>query len=258
MRKFAPEDAGQLKAGHLLAFRNSLVARNLAPTTVFHEFALVRQLVRWAVKSELLLTDPGQGFREKSPLGCRKVPTVTQVEHLLEAPDTTTLAGRRDQVILETLYGTGLRAGELRALKIHDLEQQPPGLWVRRGKGQKDRLVPVGDHLLAVLQRYLHEVRPALGSPAGEEAFFLSNTGRALGKSVFCGYLRKYSKGQFPAHSLRHAYATHLLHNGASIQEVKLLLGHSHIFTTQIYTKIVPEALMREYRRTHPRARRRR
>ena len=221
----------------------------------FLEF-YAREMLRWAEDAGLVLWS-GLDFQEKPPPSpLRFVPTQSQMLQLLAAPPNT-LLGERDRTILETIYGTGLRCGELCALNLQDLDGQ--GLWVRQGKGAKDRFVPIGPHLWSVLESYLKDVRPRLRA-VGKSALFLARWGRRLGPVSLSWLIRRYARSLgltgLCTHSLRHAFGTHMLEGGANLVEVKLLLGHSRLDSTQRYTQVHVAELIREYQRTHPRARR--
>jgi integrase/recombinase XerD len=262
--QFDFDDPRQLKEKHLIEFKAKLASSDLVPSTVYMRFRILRALLRWATAQGYLLRDPGLTMLSKKPPEPLPafVPSQAQMLQLLAAPDPNTLLGRRDRVILEVFYGTGLRRQELLQLQIGDFQRQSTQLWVRQGKGCKDRLLPLGDHLLACLEDYLANIRPALNPVATEKSFFLTNAGTPMLRSILPVRFRRYVLAiglpQCHLHSLRHAYATHLLEGGAKIHEVGRLLGHTQLKTTERYTQVLPLELMREYRRTHPRARRRR
>jgi site-specific recombinase XerD len=227
---------------------------------LYDEFSTLRIVLRWAVAQGFLLTDPGSDFRERAPqYRARFVPNQAQVLALLALPNAG-LTGQRDRAVLGLLYGTGLRRLEGCRLNLGDYQREL-GLWVRQGKGRKDRLVPVGPYLDSVLSHYLDQVRPALNPPVGETALLVTRRGTRMSvesvTAIVKLYGRKLGLKRLCPHSLRHAYASHLLEGGATLQHVQLLLGHSLIQTTQTYTRLQPLDLLREYRRCHPRARRR-
>jgi integrase/recombinase XerD len=269
---FAPEEAGAIVEAHLSRYRLALSQLPIDPGTAYSRFLLVRQFLRWACTEEHILIDPGASFREKRPRrNQRFVPTRAQMEALLHqrlppgyrcGPPDRDWLGDRDRITWELAYGTGLRRAELARLNLQDYERNPPGLWVRQGKGKKDRQVPVGDRLAKRLEHYLRKIRPALRPLPEERAFLIDREGGRFNSHAIAARFRLYADllelPKFSLHGLRHAFATHLLEGGATLQEVGLLLGHSNLEATERYTQILPLELLREYRRTHPRARRRR
>lgn len=261
------QDVLQLTAGHLEKYRLWLHENkpHLTKVTRHRRLTMVCKMLRWAAQRSLLVHDPGLAFSlDKRPpyLLTRFVPSLEEVERLIEAPDCKTLIGRRDRFLWELFYGTGLRRKEVHRLQIHDYHRETRTLSVRLGKGSKDREIPLGNRLVERIEDYLATIRPALEPPAEETAFIIDCEGGRLGGNAM--YVRLYDyvnalgMPRFCLHSLRHAYASHLLEGGATLQEVGRLLGHSNLSTTETYTHIHPRELLREYRRTHPRARRRR
>lgn len=184
--------------------------------------------------------------------------TMEEVEQLLDQPDTGTPRGVKDRAVLETLYAAGLRVSELTGLRVRDLDRRGR-LLTCRGKGGKERLVPVGTAAWAWIERYGDEARPALLKGRRTEQFFVSARGRGLTRQAVwkmvaaCGRKAGLGKKVGP-HMLRHSFATHLLERGADLHSVQLLLGHSDIATTQIYTHVSGERLRAVYDRFHPRA----
>ena len=184
-------------------------------------------------------------------------PSEEEVERLLDAPDVTSLCGLRDRAMLELLYATGLRVSELVPLKRDQLNTQAGVIQVV-GKGSKERLIPVGETALHWLEKYLAEGRMRLlkGRPSG--ILFPSRLGRVMSRQAFWLLIRKYSdvaqvRDGYSPHSLRHAFATHLLNHGADLRAVQSLLGHSDLSTTQIYTHIARERLKKLHATHHPR-----
>ena len=214
-------------------------------------------LFRWATRQGHLLWDPGQDLKlPQSPRVDRRVLTCEEVIRLFEQP-AKTLDGQRDLAILEVFYGSGLRLTECANLDVSDVDLERKQLQVREGKGGAPRLTPIGEHLAAVLRDYLGRLRPLLLGDRSSEALWLNNLGQrvSIGQKV-----HEYGKKaglDISTHSLRHAFATHLLEGGAPLRLVQVLLGHRSLLSTQFYTHLVPQELLREYRRTHPRAQRR-
>lgn len=184
--------------------------------------------------------------------------TEPEVEKLLDAPDLDSPYGLRDRCMLELMYGSGLRVGELVGLRLDQVNTNI-GLVRLVGKGNKERVVPVGEEALHWLGRYLKQARPEL-QKAGEfgDALFLSSRGRAITRQAFWQNIKKHLltagvKTVFSPHSLRHAFATHLLNHGADLRSVQMLLGHSSLSTTQIYTHVAQARLASLHAEHHPR-----
>ena len=219
-------------------------------------------LLRWGVVHEVLLIDPSKGL--KIPKPNRPIPpilTQQEVSLLLDAPNQARrgFIRVRDRALLELLYGTGMRRGEVVALNLEDLDLADRSLRIRGGKG-KDRLVPFGESVARALSSYLDWLRPRY-CLSGETALFLSLHGERMTRSNLTNQLHRYGTrlgltGVTP-HALRRALATHLLENGAHILEIKKLLGHEDLNSTMTYTQIFPVDLIRSHRKAHPRARRR-
>jgi site-specific recombinase XerD len=233
----------------------------MAATTNFHRMQIVDRLLLWAVRKTLLLRHPDILEQEPPEGGHYFVPTPEQMVQLLNASDCSSWLGQRDRAMWEVLYGTGLRRSEMLRLNVEDYVSEEPSLWVRQGKGRKDRKQPVGPRLALCLEYYLAVVRPRLRPRPEEGALWISvQDGRRLsGNSLWQRLRNATERLGFPQcclHSIRHAFATHLLQGGAQLSEISRLLGHSQLETTELYTRILPQELLREYRRTHPRARR--
>ena len=200
-------------------------------------------------------------FRIAMPAKAARLPKVlseTQVEALLAAPEVKTALGLRDRAMLETLYATGLRVSELVGLKLHEINFDM-GVVRVFGKGSKERLVPLGEVAIDWLRDYLGEARPQILNGRQTDDFFVTGHGAAMTRQAFWQLIKRYAliAGIDPArlspHVLRHAFATHLLNHGADLRVVQLLLGHSDISTTQIYTHIARERLKTLHAQHHPR-----
>jgi len=188
----------------------------------------------------------------------RSVLTLKQVDQLLAAPDVATPLGLRDRALLEVLYGTGIRVGELEQVRLGDVDLALQTLHIRCGKGDKPRMVPLGKAACDWLRRYLEAVRPVLARRREvERALFLVQTGRPLAQTQIRAILRGYGrrchlKKPVTPHALRHACATHLLQAGADILLIQELLGHAHLDSTAIYTRVTPIDLKALHSRYHP------
>lgn len=230
----------------------------LSARSIARRVSAVRSFSKFLVLSGFLKKDPSAGLRSPSTwLALPKFLTVKEVEGLLGAPDTSKPAGLRDRAMIEVLYGAGLRVSELVSLKPADVNLDD-GFLICRGKGGKERIVPLGRSACAWVGRCLTEVRPLAGPKSGGE-LFLSRRGGAFTRQGFWKLLRRHAAkaGLAPKitpHVLRHSFATHMLEGGADLRSVQLMLGHSQITTTQIYTHVSRERLRRVYDRFHPRA----
>lgn len=197
--------------------------------------------------------------RPRMPRGLPKALAEREIESLIVAPDLSTPLGQRDRAMLELMYSSGLRVSELVDLPLAGLNTRQGVLRVT-GKGDKDRLVPVGEEALRHVETYLREARPALAKGHGQPAaLFLSRRGGALTRQMFWTLVKRYalqvgipSKRVSP-HVLRHSFATHLLNHGADLRALQMLLGHSSLSTTQIYTLVAKEGLKRLHAQHHPR-----
>ena len=231
--------------------------------TMARKIATLRSFHRWLERQKLIANNPMVMIR--TPRQNKRLPKaidVEQVERLLAAPDTTTLLGARDRAILETLYSTGIRVSELVGINRGDLDMPGQALIVR-GKGKKERIVPLGSHAMAALGHYtgmLDEHQRAAGTAIESDSplFINKHGGRLSTRSV----RRKVSKYLAQAdldpsispHTLRHSFATHLLDNGADLRSVQELLGHQSLSTTQVYTHLTTQRLRDSYDDAHPRA----
>jgi integrase/recombinase XerD len=180
-----------------------------------------------------------------------------EVEALLDAPDDTDLIGLRDRAMLELLYACGLRVSELVGLTAEQVNL-PQGVVRLVGKGNKERLVPLGEEAIDWLQRYIDESRPALAGEASARHLFITRRGKGMTRQAFWYRLRHYAlksgvNKPLSPHTLRHAFATHLLNHGADLRVVQMLLGHSDLSTTQIYTHVARERLKDLHAQHHPR-----
>lgn len=218
----------------------------------------LKRFYRWAVRSGKTAGDPTLNIDAPTlPRGLPKSITEADVESLLAAPDPQSARGLRDRAMLEMLYASGLRVSELVTLKAGQVSQDM-GVVRVMGKGSKERIVPIGEEALASLSRYLAEARPALLSGRASDALFVTSRGGAMTRQAFWHLIKRYSaraalgKSVSP-HTLRHAFATHLLNHGADLRVVQLLLGHSDISTTQIYTHVARERLKQLHAKHHPR-----
>ena len=246
----------------LVDFLASLYRQKLESRTVARHLVTLRNFFRYAQVQDAITVDPTLNL--ESPKIRRTLPgylRLEEVERLLAQPDDKTPLGLRDRAMLEVLYSTGLRVSELVNLRVMDLDT---GVGCVRciGKGDKERIVPIGKKALALVDRYLREARPKLigkGKQALATTLFINRRGSPLSRVGVWKILSAYGRqaglrvGSTP-HMLRHSFATHLLERGADLRSVQLMLGHSDISTTQIYTHVVEERLKQIYKAHHPRA----
>jgi integrase/recombinase XerD len=246
----------------LMDFLAGLYREKLESRTVARHLVTLRNFFRFAQIQDLIATDPT--INMESPKIRRTLPgylKLEDVEKLLNEPDQKTAMGIRDLAMLEVLYSTGLRVSELVGLRIGDLDSKM-GCVRTIGKGDKERIVPVGKKALAMVEKYLHEARPELLKKAKlsqSPAMFVNSRGRSLSRvgvwKILSGYGRRAGlRVALTPHMLRHSFATHLLERGADLRSVQLMLGHADISTTQIYTHVVEERLKQIYKAHHPRA----
>ncbi len=251
---------GRLSEETLVAFVRGESGAGLGARSQARLVSALRSFFRFSVLSGFLAKDPSSRLTTPSTwLTLPKFLTVDEVEALLRAPDLAKAHGVRDRAMLEVLYGSGLRVSELAALRLAEINRDD-GFLVCRGKGGKERIVPLGRAACDAIGRYLAEVRAGLDPDGGREELFLSRRGRAFTRQGLWKLLRRHAPkaGLDPAritpHVLRHSFATHLLERGADLRSVQLMLGHSRITTTQIYTHVSRERLRRVYDKFHPRA----
>lgn len=234
--------------------------RRLSARSVGRKVSSLRSFFRFLLLDGYIQGDPTETI--ETPSTWRSLPyylTVQEVDQLLEQPDVSTPHGLRDRTMLEVLYATGLRVSELVSLRLADINLEV-GFLSTVGKGQKERIVPLGDSALDFLNRYLESGRPhfqrrRIASPY----LFLTQRGGPMSRQYCWMMLRKYGRSmdltkKLSPHLLRHSFATHLLENGADLRSLQMLLGHADISTTQIYTHVSRERLRKIYDQYHPRA----
>ena len=238
--------------------------RPYAAATVARKLVAVRALLRFLLREGSLSSDPTVAVgTPKRPRSLPKALSVDDVETLLEAPGRD-LLGRRDRAILEVLYAAGIRISELVGLDVDDLDLEDGTVWVRRGKGAKDRRVPIGASARAAVDAYLVGSRPQLVGrarpPGPGGALWLNARGGRLTRQACWNLLKAHAARagidrRVSPHTLRHSFATHLLEGGADVRVVQELLGHSSLATTQLYTLVSDGHLQEVYLSAHPRAR---
>ncbi|MEO8152046.1 MAG: site-specific tyrosine recombinase XerD [Rhizobacter sp.] len=228
------------------------------PTSANRRLTVFKRYFRWALREHLLQTDPTlKLLSAKQPLRVPKVLSEAQVETLLGAPDVDTPLGLRDRTMLELMYASGLRVSELVTLKSVHLSLGDGVLRVT-GKGAKERLVPFGEEAHSWLTRYLAEARATILHGQASDALFVTARGGPMTRQMFWQLVKKHAlQGDVTVplspHTLRHAFATHLLNHGADLRAVQMLLGHADISTTTIYTHVARERLKSLHAAHHPR-----
>lgn len=243
-------------------FLGELRIRGLSKSTVSRKLAAIRSFFRFLYLERYISKNPARLVR--SPKLSRRHPDYlpeAEVERILEMPDQETRAGSRDRAILELLYGTGMRVGELVGLNLADMSL-PQRLVKVRGKGRKERLIPFGRPAALAMEDYLikrGEILRGTASASQPEALFLNlRGGRLTARSVqrlINSYVRESALAlDVHPHLFRHSFATHLLNRGADLRSIQELLGHTNLSTTQKYTHVALEDLKRTYRKSHPRA----
>jgi len=241
--------------GHLASLGRRISARSQA-----RHLAAIRMFHRFLVAERHADGDPTE--QVETPRQARRLPiflTLDEVEALLEAPADTTPAGLRDRAMLHVLYATGLRVSELVGLSINSV-QLDAGYLVARGKGDKERLVPLGRRDVAEVRSWLGRGRPALLRGRVSRALFVGPRGTALTRQGVWKLVRRHAlaagiKKQLSPHKLRHSFATHLVERGADLRVVQAMLGHADLATTQIYTHVDGRRLRAVYDAAHPRSR---
>ena len=233
-----------------------LNGRGYAASTIARRLASLRSFYRYQRRQGVVASDPAGGLR--NPRQPKRLPHPVRAEdviRLLDAISPDTPLGVRDRAMFETLYGGGMRVGELVGLNLDDLDAEQELVRVR-GKGKRERLCPVGPVAVAWISRWIAARTPGR---AGEPALFLNRFGRRLTARSVGRLLEAHARGvgldaNLSPHSLRHSFATHLLDRGADLRSVQELLGHRNLTTTQIYTHVTRERLIDAYREAHPRA----
>jgi integrase/recombinase XerD len=243
----------------LEAFARALMTQGLAPRSVARAIACVRGLYKFLLVEKRVAADPSEDLR--APRAWPALPKyldLDEVDRLLAQPDTSTPRGVRDKALIELLYATGLRVTELLSLKAADINLAA-GYLTCIGKGDKERIVPLGESAADWVRRYIAEARPALLKKRKSNWLFVNaKGGTQLSRVGFWKVLKEYgikagvSRGLSP-HVLRHSFATHLLERGADLRAIQMMLGHADLSTTQIYTHVLEARLRTVYDRFHPR-----
>ena len=232
--------------------------RKASPRSAARLLSSLKRFYRYLLRENRIQADPTlQVDSPKLPRSLPKILTEEDVDALLAAPNVETPLGLRDKAMLEALYASGLRVSELVTMALAQLSQDM-GVVRVVGKGSKERQVPVGEEALTWIRRYMDNARPEILAGRRVDALFVTSRGTSMTRQAFWYLIRRYAgqagirKGVSP-HTLRHAFATHLLNHGADLRVVQMLLGHADISTTQIYTHIARERLKQLHAKHHPR-----
>ena len=263
LRKRQKTRAEEVTREDIVDFLSSLYKEKLDSRSVARYLVSLRGFYKFVFMEGMVTLDPTENL--ESPKVRSSLPTylrVDEIDKLLQAPDLSSPFGLRDRAMLEVLYSTGLRVSELLNLRILDIDMRM-GCVRCIGKGDKERLVPIGRKALEAVEQYLAHGRPKFARPAAppphNNVLFLTRLGKRLSRVGIWKILHDYGarlglRGRLTPHKLRHSFATHLLEGGADLRSVQLMLGHADISTTQIYTHVVEERLKQIYKAHHPRA----
>ena len=242
----------------ILSYLSERASGGAKARTTARQLSALRHFYRYQMREQCLTTDPSA--RIDLPRVARTLPTVLtehEVDVLLAAPDTATDIGMRDRAMLEVLYACGLRVSELVKLQLNQINLSRACIRIS-GKGGKIRIVPLGEHAADWLDAYLASARTALLNGQPSTDLFITKRGSAMTRQAFWHLIKRYATSigiakPLSPHTLRHAFATHLVNHGADLRVVQMLLGHSDLSTTQIYTHVAQERLQAFHRQHHPR-----
>jgi len=243
---------------YLYYYRQERNNRPLSPTSQNHYLTSVRQFFKYLTQQNYLLYNPASELVIiKEAVSLPVVLSVEEVERLIQQPDTNTEKGIRDRAILELFYSTGLRRSELCNLSLQDVSLTRNTVLIRKGKGNKDRLIPVGQRALKWITHYIDKVRDQLLTDIDNDALFLNDYGDAFRDSKLGDKVKRFMVNAGidvagSCHLLRHAMATHMLENGAELRYIQAMLGHASVATTQVYTHVSIRQLQNVHDATHP------
>ncbi len=247
-------------SSHVSAWVQSLSGDDYAPASLARKLSALKLLGQRLTREGRIEKDFCD--RLTLPKLIRPIPdtlTPQEVEKLLDTPSRLSAQGLRDRAFMELLYSSGLRVSELCALNLQDVDLENGVVRVYRGKRDKDRLAPVGERAIRAIQQYRVQGRPQFVKPDTGSELFLSNRGQALSRKTIWHWIQKYAaqagiRKPVKPHLLRHSFATHLLSGGADLRAIQEMLGHADIGTTQIYTKVEQERILKAHQQFHPRS----
>ena len=257
-----------LKANHRtfssvdrIIINNYLASRldaGISVSTIQRIITCIKSFFLFLYENNFIGKNPAQLI--DNPKKRRKLPTIiseAEVDKLLNAPDDKTPSGLRDKCILELLYSAGLRISELLNIRVSQISKDKPFLKIK-GKGEKERLVPIGSPAMNLLLSYIDTYRGSIRIGNNQDMLFIKDDGKLISRQTCWDMIQKYASAssinkKISPHNLRHAFATHLLNNGADLRTVQMLLGHASLSTTQIYTHIAKDRLVKFHQKYHPR-----
>lgn len=249
----------EVESKHIALWISILSRKDYAVASIARKLSAVRTMARYLIKEGYCKVDMTALIA--SPKITRRLPitlTADEVNRLLNAPDQKTPQGVRDRAILELLYSSGLRVSEMSGLSLHEVDLENEFLRVSAGKGDKQRVVPIGSKAREAIEVYLTSSRPKLVKAKTGSALFISNRGQAISRKTVWLMIKNYAKKAHMSkpvkpHILRHSFATHLLSGGADLRAIQEMLGHADITTTQIYTAVENKRLIEQHEEFHPR-----
>ena len=243
---------------HIQDYFSDRQKNNIGSSTQARILTCLHSFYEYLLANQLIIKDPTEQLSQ--PKLEKKLPVflnIQEVEKLLEAPSSSSLFGQRDRAMLELLYSCGLRVSELISLSYHNINLKEEFIRIH-GKGNKERVLPMGEVAIDYLMKYETNARPMLLKNGQSDSYFLSNRGSAMSRQNFFYIIKAYANQAgidkpLSPHSLRHAFATHLVQKGADLRSVQLMLGHSDISSTQLYTHIQNAQLKAQHAKHHPR-----
>ena len=247
-----------VKSKHIQDYFSDRQKNNIGSSTQARILTCLHSFYEYLLANQLIKKDPTEQLSQ--PKLEKKLPVflnIQEVEKLLEAPSSSSLFGQRDRAMLELLYSCGLRVSELINLSYHNINLKEEFIRIH-GKGNKERVLPMGEVAIDYLMKYETNARPMLLKNGQSDSYFLSNRGSAMSRQNFFYIIKAYAnqvgiEKPLSPHSLRHAFATHLVQKGADLRSVQLMLGHSDISSTQLYTHIQNAQLKAQHAKHHPR-----
>ncbi|MFH2090872.1 MAG: site-specific tyrosine recombinase XerD [Pseudomonadota bacterium] len=258
LEKNGINDLNNVDTTVILAWMVDLSKKGLSAKSRARHLITVRGLYKFLINENLVTTNPVKHVEiPKTGLSLPKILTIDEVSALLEAPDTRIPREMRNAAMMEIMYGAGLRVSELIQLKLQDINLDANFVRVM-GKGSRERIIPIGSYARAITQKWILEGRPSLLKTATSACLFVARAGKPMTRQSYWKIIKKYALDanlaqSITPHTLRHSFATHLLEGGADLRSVQTMLGHSDISTTQIYTHISREYLIKMHQKFHPR-----